>query len=125
MVIVEEGAAGGLIGCPIRALRPSQTPGAIPNLLSARKSPMVAETTPREDLHYRIRWQTSLLNWNDFECWADLPAWVTPVLEDALELRSWPFQWGDFEYRVLPEPSVVNLVTGAVRRLQRVAVLHP
>ena len=86
---------------------------------------MVAETTPREDLHYRIRWQTSLLNWNDFDCWADLPAWVTPVLEDALELRSWPFQWGDFEYRVLPEPSVVNLVTGAVRRLQRVAVLHP
>ena len=85
---------------------------------------MVAETTPREDLQYRIRWQTSMLNCNDFDCWADLPAWVTPVLEDARELRLWPFQWGDFEYRVVPEPLVVNLLTGAVRRLQRVAVIH-
>ena len=64
-----------------------------------------------------------MLNWNDFDWWADLPAYVTPVLEDSRELRVWPFQWGDFEHRVVPEPLVVNLVTGAVRRLQRVAVI--
>ena len=129
MKIVEEGAAGGFIGFPIpttRVLHSSQTPGAISNLLSVRKSPMVAETTPREELQYHIHWQVSMLDESDLDWWADLPAYLTPVLENARELRVWPFRFpegSEYEYRVVPEPVVVNLVTGAVRRLQRVAVI--
>ena len=129
MIIVEEGAAGGFIGFPIpttRVLHSSQTLGAISNLLSVRKSPMVAETTPHEELQYHIRWQGSMLEWNRSGWWVNLPAYLTPVLENARELRLWPFRFpegSEYEYRVVPEPVVVNLVTGAVRRLQRVALI--
>ena len=56
----------------------------------------------------------------------NLPAYLTPVLENARELRLWPFRFpegSEYEYRVVPEPVVVNLVTGAVMRLQRVALI--
>ena len=51
---------------------------------------------------------------------------LAPVLENALGLRLWPLRFpegSECEYRVFPEPVVVNLVAGAVTRLQRVALI--
>ena len=40
----------------------------------------------------------------------------------------WPFRYPEFSefvYRVVPEPALVNTVTGEVQRMQRVVVMGP
>ena len=130
MIIVEESDAGGFIGFPTpttRALHSSQTSEAISSPLSVRKSAMTASgMTMREVLQHHIVWQVSMTEGSGLDWWATLPAYLTPELENAREQGLWPFrypEWSEFEYRVVPEPVLVNLVTGVVRRLQRVVVL--
>ena len=87
---------------------------------------MVAETTPREELQYHIRWQGSMLEWNRSDWWVELPACLTLVLELALKHRLWPLRFpidSEYEYTIVPAPVMVNLVTGEVMRLQRIAIV--
>ena len=84
--------------------------------------------TAAEELQRRIVWQVSMTEGSDLDWWANLEAFMTPQLEDAREKNLWPLrypEWGQFEYRVDPEPVMVHLETGVVRRLQRVVVLPP
>ena len=79
------------------------------------------------ELQRRIRWQV-LVDWSiGAGLWANLPAEMTPTLEDAArELWSRPIRFPGYslyEYRVFPAPTQTNLVTGVVRRMQRVALL--
>ena len=87
----------------------------------------VSDMMLREEIQRHIRWQVSLLDWNSgADLWANLPAEMTPLLEDAWELRLWPFRWPEwsiYEYRVFPVPMQIDLVTGRVRRMQRVVLL--
>ena len=87
---------------------------------------METDTTPREELQYHIRWQGSMLEWNSPEWWLDLPDCLTLMLEIALKHRLWPLRFpadSEWEYRIVPEPAMVILVTGEVMRLQRVAIV--
>ena len=84
-------------------------------------------TMSREEIQRHIRWQVSLLDWNvGADLWHSLPAEMTPLLERAWELRLWPVRWSEWssiEYRVFPVPMQIDLVTGRVRRTQRVVLL--
>ena len=87
---------------------------------------METDTTPREELQYQIRWQGSMLEWSSREWWLDLPELISAELELALKHRLWPQRFGadsKWEYRIVPAPAMVNLVTGEVMRLQRIAIV--
>ena len=88
---------------------------------------MASDLVSDEELQRRLRWQ-ALVDWNlGAELWANLPAEMTPTLEDAArELWSRPIhfpRYSLYEHRVFPAPTQTNLVRGAVRRMQRVVLL--
>ena len=79
-----------------------------------------------EQLTYHIRWQVAMLEWNGPEWWLDLPDLLTLMLEIALKHRLWPLRFpmdSEYEYTIVPAPVMVNLVTGEVMRLQRIAIV--
>ena len=81
-----------------------------------------------EELQRHIRWQGSLLDWNSgAELWGNLPAELTPTLDYAVRaLWLWPIRPPPeclYECRVFPVPMQIDLVTGNVRRMQRVVLL--
>ena len=86
--------------------------------------PCLMEVT-EEEYHRRIRWQ--VLVEARLGVWANLPAGMIPLLEWALrELETRPIRFEQlpmFEYRVWPVQTETNLVTGTVRRMQRVLLL--
>ena len=87
---------------------------------------MEADWTPPEQLTYHIRWQGSMREWSSLEWWLDLPELISAELELALKHRLWPLRFpadSEWEYRIVPEPAMVNLVTGEVMRLQRIAIM--
>ena len=48
------------------------------------------------------------------------------MLELALRHRVWPLRFpmdSEYEYTIVPAPVMVNLVTGEVMRLQRIAIV--
>jgi hypothetical protein len=84
--------------------------------------------TVRELLQHHMVWQVSMPEGSGLDWWATLPEFLTPVLENARRESLWPLrypEWSEFEYRVVPEPALVNIVTGTVQRMQRVAVVGP
>ena len=87
---------------------------------------MEADWAPPEQLTYHIRWQVATLEWNNLEWWLDLPELISAELELALKHRLWPLCFSadsEWEYRIVPEPAMANLVTGEVMRLQRIAIV--
>ena len=65
---------------------------------------------------------------NDSDWWTTLPDFLTPVLENARRENLWPFRYlefSEFVFRVVPEPALVNTLTGEVQRMQRVVVMGP
>ena len=78
-----------------------------------------------EEYHRRIRWQ--VLVEARLGVWANLPAGMIPLVEWALrELETRPIRFEPipmFEYRVWSVQTETNLVTGTVRRMQRVLLL--
>ena len=87
---------------------------------------MEADGAQPEQLTYHIRWQVTLPEWSGQEWWLDLPDVLTQMLEIALKHRLWPLRFpidSEYEYTIVPEPAMVNLVTGEVGRLQRIAIV--
>ena len=87
---------------------------------------MEADWTQPEQLTYHIRWQVAMPEWNGPEWWLDLPDLLTLMLEIALKHRLWPLRFpidSEYEYTIVPAPAMVNLVTGEVGRLQRIAIV--
>ena len=84
-------------------------------------------TMSREEIQRHIRWQVSLADWNvGADLWHNLPAETAAMLEYCWERMLWPVrwsEWGSVEYRVFPVPMQIDLVTGNVRRMQRVVLL--
>ena len=80
---------------------------------------------PREELECHVRWQ--VLAHEDLDVRATLPADMTPALEFAArELVALPIRfpiYTMFECRVFPVQTQTSIVTGRVRRMQRVVVL--
>ena len=78
-----------------------------------------------EEYHRRIRWQ--VLVEARLGVWANLPAGMIPLFERALmEFETRPIRFEQlpmFEYRVWPVQTETNLVTGTVKRMQRVLLL--
>ena len=86
---------------------------------------MEADWAPPEQLTYHIRWQVAI-GWGILERWLDLPELISAELELALKHRLWPLRFpvdSEWEYRIVPAPAMVNLVTGEVMRLQRIAIV--
>ena len=86
---------------------------------------MEADWAPPEQLTNHIRWQVAI-GWGNLERWLDLPELISAELELALKHRLWPQRFGadsKWEYRIVPAPAMVNLVTGEVMRLQRIAIV--
>ena len=132
MIIIEESDAGRFIGFhtpTTRALHSSQISEAISSPFSVRKSAMTAPVMAvRELLQHHIVWQVSMPEGSGLDWWTTLPEFLTPVLENARRESLWPLrypEWSEFEYRVVPEPALVNIVTGTVQRMQRVVVMGP
>ena len=87
---------------------------------------MEADWAQPEQLTYHVRWQVALPEWNGQEWWLDLPDLLTQMLEIALKHRLWPLRFpidSEYEYTIVPAPAMVNLVTGEVMRLQRIAIV--
>ena len=107
----------------------SQICEAISRPFSARKSAMTAPVmSVRDVLQHHIIWQVSMPEGNDLDWWTTLPEFLTPVLENSRRENLWPFRYPEFNefvYRVVPEPALVNTVTGTVQRMQRVVVMGP
>ena len=81
----------------------------------------------REEVQRHIRWQVSLADWNlGVDLWHTLPAETSAMLEYCWERKLWPVRWSEWhtvEYRVYPVPMQIDLVSGNVRRMQRVVLL--
>ena len=87
---------------------------------------MEADWAPPEQLTVHIRWQVATVERSNLEWWLDLPELISAELELALKYRLWPQRFGadsEWEYRIVPAPAMVNLVTGEEMRLQRIAIV--
>ena len=78
-----------------------------------------------EEAQRHVSWQVLISAHLDL--WANLPVAMTPTLEWAAgELVAHPFRFPMYpalEYRVFPVQTQTNIMTGRVRRMQRVVVL--
>ena len=107
----------------------SQICEAISRPFSARKSAMAAPVmSVRDTCKCHVIWQVSMTEGNDSDLWTTLPDDVMTELENARKANSWPFRYlmyTEYLFRLVPEPAMVNTLTGEVRRMQRAVVMGP
>ena len=107
----------------------SQICEAMSRPFSARKSTMTAPVmSVRDALKCHVIWQVSMIEGNDSYVWTTLPDDVMTELENARNTNSWPsryLMYTQYVLRLVPEPAMVNTLTGEVRRMQRAVVMGP